>query len=256
MNQDAGEAGTAYRIRTGDLRLERAVSWASRRMRRRVRGLAATGPGSYQRSPAARHRAAPGEPRAGSTSRKPADRLGDLLVALLADHEAVVRVRPERLERRAQPLRQPLRRLDRHLAVERRRRRRASGCRRPAAGSTGTPWQHLAPGEAALVRLLAQQVLDPGDVVERQVALVALSSFSGSVAQPIRPSCRRRPAPPGSRTTGPAAAGPGAAPTRAGRGPTIGIRSAALSASRPPIPWPTSTVVGPSRSRAATTSSV
>ena len=25
--------GTAYRIRTGDLRLERAVSWASRRMR-------------------------------------------------------------------------------------------------------------------------------------------------------------------------------------------------------------------------------
>ena len=28
------EAGTAYRIRTGDLRLERAVSWASRRMRR------------------------------------------------------------------------------------------------------------------------------------------------------------------------------------------------------------------------------
>jgi hypothetical protein len=29
-----GEFGTAYRIRTGDLRLERAVSWASRRMRR------------------------------------------------------------------------------------------------------------------------------------------------------------------------------------------------------------------------------
>ncbi len=26
--------GTAYRIRTGDLRLERAVSWATRRMRR------------------------------------------------------------------------------------------------------------------------------------------------------------------------------------------------------------------------------
>jgi hypothetical protein len=30
--------GTAYRIRTGDLRLERAVSWASRRMRRRRAG--------------------------------------------------------------------------------------------------------------------------------------------------------------------------------------------------------------------------
>ena len=28
-----GGIGTAYRIRTGDLRLERAVSWASRRMR-------------------------------------------------------------------------------------------------------------------------------------------------------------------------------------------------------------------------------
>jgi hypothetical protein len=32
-----GEIGTAYRIRTGDLRLERAVSWASRRMRRDAR---------------------------------------------------------------------------------------------------------------------------------------------------------------------------------------------------------------------------
>ena len=31
-------AGTAYRIRTGDLRLERAVSWASRRMRPCRRG--------------------------------------------------------------------------------------------------------------------------------------------------------------------------------------------------------------------------
>jgi len=31
-----GGAGTAYRIRTGDLRLERAVSWASRRMRLRT----------------------------------------------------------------------------------------------------------------------------------------------------------------------------------------------------------------------------
>ena len=30
----AVRVGTAYRIRTGDLRLERAVSWASRRMRR------------------------------------------------------------------------------------------------------------------------------------------------------------------------------------------------------------------------------
>ncbi len=32
---ETGDFGTAYRIRTGGLRLERAVSWASRRMRRR-----------------------------------------------------------------------------------------------------------------------------------------------------------------------------------------------------------------------------
>src|SRR5436190_11523192 len=36
--------GTAYRIRTGDLRLERAVSWASRRMRPRRRGRMTAGP--------------------------------------------------------------------------------------------------------------------------------------------------------------------------------------------------------------------
>ena len=36
--------GTAYRIRTGDLRLERAVSWASRRMRPDVHRRAANGP--------------------------------------------------------------------------------------------------------------------------------------------------------------------------------------------------------------------
>src|SRR5205823_4473642 len=32
----AANVGTAYRIRTGGLRLERAVSWASRRMRQEV----------------------------------------------------------------------------------------------------------------------------------------------------------------------------------------------------------------------------
>ena len=35
--------GTAYRIRTGDLRLERAVSWASRRMRLRAAATACRG---------------------------------------------------------------------------------------------------------------------------------------------------------------------------------------------------------------------
>ena len=38
------------------------------------------------------------------------DRLGDLLVALLADDQAVVGVRPERLVLRAEPLGEPLRR--------------------------------------------------------------------------------------------------------------------------------------------------
>ena len=39
-----GWSGTAYRIRTGDLRLERAVSWASRRMRPRRRRASRAGP--------------------------------------------------------------------------------------------------------------------------------------------------------------------------------------------------------------------
>src|SRR5437867_1939812 len=72
--------GTAYRIRTGDLRLERAVSWASRRMRRRGVGA----------------------------------------------------------------------RVDRH------------------------PRQHRPKRTTALVRLLAEQVLDPEDVGDREVAMVPL----------------------------------------------------------------------------------
>src|SRR3954447_20746983 len=52
--------GTAYRIRTGDLRLERAVSWASRRMRQEgdvaVRPVAEDTRGA--RMPAIEHRLA------------------------------------------------------------------------------------------------------------------------------------------------------------------------------------------------------
>src|SRR6187549_648256 len=90
-----------------------------------------------------------------------ADGVGDLLVALLADHEAVVGMRPERLERRAQPLRQPLGPLDRDLAVE----CRADDELRDADDRPrihGHALEHLAPGEAALVGLLAEHVLDPG----------------------------------------------------------------------------------------------
>ena len=186
MNQDAGEAGTAYRIRTGDLRLERAVSWASRRMRRRVRGLAATGRDDTNRA----LRAPSPAPRQASVQsvrlEEPADRLGDLLVALLADHQAVVRVRPERLERR----------------------RPAT----PPAAPTSTPgtWRSSAApidelaGSSTTGRGIDRHALSiwrrarplscgfwpsmcwmRSDVLERQVALVALSSFSGSVAQPM-----------------------------------------------------------------------
>ena len=99
-------AGTAYRIRTGDLRLERAVSWASRRMRRGRGALArAAGPGKWYQ-PSRTVATAAGAARVYSrwVSRKPANRLGDLGVALLAQHEAEVRVRAERLVLGVQPL--------------------------------------------------------------------------------------------------------------------------------------------------------
>ena len=82
-------SGTAYRIRTGDLRLERAVSWASRRMRRRRPGggrdrrrmIPRTGP----RQPADRRRRPGGARLQPVRLQERPDRLGDLLVALLAE---------------------------------------------------------------------------------------------------------------------------------------------------------------------------
>ena len=60
-------------------------------------------------------------------SRNAADRLGDLLVAALADDQAVVRVRAERLVVRVEPLGQPLRRRLSGTSGRARRRSRAAG---------------------------------------------------------------------------------------------------------------------------------
>ena len=61
-----GGVGTAYRIRTGDLRLERAVSWASRRMRRSGNGGGRRRRGEgYQRP----REASTGASRLGGTAR-------------------------------------------------------------------------------------------------------------------------------------------------------------------------------------------
>ena len=58
--------GTAYRIRTGDLRLERAVSWASRRMRHGRRRTASSDRSArIPEGPRARNRRARRRPRAG-----------------------------------------------------------------------------------------------------------------------------------------------------------------------------------------------
>src|SRR3990172_3311107 len=86
--------GTAYRIRTGDLRLERAVSWASRRMRRGreySNGLLAHAPGSQP-----------------VRLEEPPDGIGDLAERLLADDGPVVGMRPEGLVIGLQPGRHPL----------------------------------------------------------------------------------------------------------------------------------------------------
>src|SRR5438094_2682156 len=118
-----GGAGTAYRIRTGDLRLERAVSWASRRMRRE-------GPWS---------RACHSEPGRGPPGMIPAAFQGwqsegwalglvcleeypncirHLRVAVLAKDQPVVRVRSEGLVLRAEPVCQSLAARFGHLAVQ------------------------------------------------------------------------------------------------------------------------------------------
>jgi len=84
--------GTAYRIRTGDLRLERAVSWASRRMRQDDEGPKPPSPAEgYQRPVEAstrdRPRAAAEMPLQPVHVEEDTDGLRDLPVALLAGDE-------------------------------------------------------------------------------------------------------------------------------------------------------------------------
>src|SRR4051794_26141832 len=103
-----GRAGTAYRIRTGDLRLERAVSWASRRMRRRAHDR-----------PTARTAMIPigarSTPALGTGCleavrlQEAAGRVRDLLVALLPGDQAGGRGRAQWLVLGAEPFGDPLR---------------------------------------------------------------------------------------------------------------------------------------------------
>ena len=102
-------AGTAYRIRTGDLRLERAVSWASRRMRRgRAGDERRTGRNGSKRPGRVATDRGPAWRRLEAVRfEERADGLRDLLIALLGQDQAVVRVRSERLVAGVKPLRKP-----------------------------------------------------------------------------------------------------------------------------------------------------
>src|SRR5688572_15884994 len=97
-------SGTAYRIRTGDLRLERAVSWASRRMRQE-RDVAVRSVAEDTRGPPdpAIVRGAGSGLEAVRLEERP-ERLRDLEIALLAQHQAVVGVGAEWLERGVKPV--------------------------------------------------------------------------------------------------------------------------------------------------------
>src|SRR5438552_361448 len=155
-----GGAGTAYRIRTGDLRLERAVSWASRRMRRE-------GPWS---------RACHSEPGRGPPGMIPAafqewqsegwalelvcleeypNCIRHLRVAVLAKDQPVVRVRSEGLVLRAEPVCQSLAARFGHLAVQ-----SPTDDEHGEIGETAAVHRHalqyLAACQAGLVGLLAE----------------------------------------------------------------------------------------------------
>src|SRR5450759_3272781 len=87
-------AGTAYRIRTDDLRLERAVSWASRRMRLRDGQPGRPGGRIAGRAPSPQPPGVPAGVRTGRSEavrlEERAERLRHLEVALLPQHQAEV----------------------------------------------------------------------------------------------------------------------------------------------------------------------
>ncbi len=141
------------------------MSWASRRMRpRRRRRVRRAGRHDTSGPPAARLQPVRLEEHP--------DRVGDLQVALLAEDQAVVGVRPERLVVGIEPVGQALRvgrGIPRSRPAPITRRGVSSRTRRRSARR-----QHLATRRPGLVRLLAEQVLDAQDVGQGQVAMVAL----------------------------------------------------------------------------------
>ena len=97
--------GTAYRIRTGDLRLERAASWASRRMRPRRRWRSTAQAGRHDTSdPVPPSTELIGSSLQAVGFQEPPDGVGDLLETRLAGDQPIVRMRGERLVRSVEPL--------------------------------------------------------------------------------------------------------------------------------------------------------
>src|SRR5439155_13403749 len=103
---------------------------------------------------------------------EPANRVGDLLEALLAEDQAVVRMRGEWLELRVEPFGQLLRQLDGHGPIEAPRDDEPRG-RPEGVAIDPNAAEHRALRPARLARLLAEEVLDAQDVGEGQVGMVA-----------------------------------------------------------------------------------
>ena len=101
------------------------------------------------------------------------DAVGDLLKARLADDQAVVRMRAEWLIGAAQPVGQS-------FGVRRRRAAVQTGAHHQyrnadeAGPIDGDALEDLALDEARFVRFLTEEVLQPNDVGDREVAVIAL----------------------------------------------------------------------------------
>src|SRR5664279_3725823 len=101
------------------------------------------------------------------------DAVHDLPVALRPEHHPVVRMGPVLLVLRAEPCRQLLGGYRSVGSVEARADDEARHVRQ-AGRVHGHAREHVRAGASGLPGLLAQQVLDPQDVVERHVAVLAL----------------------------------------------------------------------------------
>ena len=153
------------------------MSWASRRMRPRRRGRVSAGPvgmipaGSRHGPPPTRRGPARRRRYRRFASRNPRIGVGHLLEAALADHQPVMRVRREGLVAGLEPVREPLRVVERDRPVETGADDEPGYVREPALVDRHAR-QHLAARGARLVRLLAEQVPDPQHVGEGQVPIV------------------------------------------------------------------------------------